>query len=89
MIPPLVARIYIDEPHSKRLSLWIPLFVIWLLLLPFAILFFPFVLLGFLIFLGPAKGFQAVGLFYEMFCCLRGLDVDVKSADGIVRVYFL
>lgn len=89
MIPPLFARVHIEEPPAKKLNLWIPLFVLWLLLLPFLLLLLPLILLGATIFLGPEKGFQALGLLYEMFCRLRGLDVDVVSSDSVVRIYFL
>ena len=44
MVPPSVLRIRVRD-ESKRLSLWIPLFLLWPLLLIFGVLLAPLIIL--------------------------------------------
>lgn len=85
MIPPLLVRVYVQD--EKTISLWLPLFLLWILLLPLVLILLPFVLLFVLIFTGPMRAVRSLALFYQMFCGLRGLDIDVQSPNSKVRVY--
>lgn len=85
MIPPLFARIYVQD--KSKINLWIPLFLIWILLLPLALIILPFVLLFILVVSGPMRSLRSPYIFYQIFCGLRGLDIDVQSPNSKVRVY--
>lgn len=84
MIPPLFAKISIQDKSSLRL--WIPLFLLWILLVPFVILLLPILFVYLLVRKGP-KGIKGMFLFYQLLCSFRGLDVDVKSTASTVRIY--
>lgn len=86
MIPPLFAKISIQDKSNLRL--WIPLFLLWILLAPLVILILPFVFVYLLIRKGP-RGIKGIFLFYQLLCSLRGLDVDVKSNTSTVRIYVI
>ncbi len=88
---PLILKINIKEKDNKGFRLWLPLFLIWLILLPFAIV--GWVLLIVIGILATPLGhgrkfiFGPIALMRVLFS-LRGLKVDVDSADDRVFVEF-
>lgn len=73
MIPPSLLYLRVD-----RFGLWLPLFLVWPLLIVAA----PFVFAFGLLTLHP---FAALAVFYELFCSLRGLIIDVNEVQIRVR----
>jgi len=82
MIPPAMLRLKIRDAQNKGFGLWLPILLLWPLFILFGILLLPLVLLVSAFKFGPFKGPKAVALFYELFCSLRGLQVNVQGADG-------
>ncbi len=91
--PPYLMRVKINEPDSKRINLWIPLFII----LPFItviaivtmLILAPFILIATIIFwrfwwFKPLV--FAVPLFLGCLCALRGLEVDVNNNNEKVFI---
>jgi hypothetical protein len=83
-IPPLFARVRL-EGRAHRLTIWLPLFLIWLLLLALA----PVVLLVLATSLLVAPRWRFTGLargLYATACELRGTHVDVEGERGRVFI---
>jgi hypothetical protein len=76
---PNIAIVRIETPHCHRISLWIPLFLLWIpavLLSPLIVL----VIVGLSI-AGRIDPWQATSVFWNILCSLPGTNVRV-TADG-------
>ncbi len=90
MFPPSILRVRVLDRDS-RVSLWIPLILIWPLVLALYVLFVPCIAVvaaftwrsGWgrqIFFLGPAL--------FHLYCDLRGLKIDVTEPKESVLIYF-
>ena len=84
--PPYLMRIHIDKPDSKKINLWIPLFIILpviaIILLPFILILAPFVLIAAVVLWRFGWGKMlliAPPVVFGCLCALRGLEVDVNN----------
>ena len=92
--PPYLMKVKVKNAHHN-IGLWLPLFLVWPVVLAFLLAIFlillPFALLAMLFTWGlgwwrpVVLGLPAI---LRVFCSLRGLTVDVDSADGQVQVIF-
>ena len=90
MFPPSIMRVRVLDEDS-RVSLWIPLVLIWPLVLMFYVLLLPCIVVGAVVtwrsgwgkpilFLGPAL--------FRLYCDLRGLKINVTEPKESVLIYF-
>jgi hypothetical protein len=91
--PPYLMRVHIDQPDSKKINLWIPLFIVLplgaIILLPFVLILAPFVLIAAIV-LWP-WGFGkplliAIPVILTCVCAMRGLEVYVSNSHEKVNV---
>ena len=71
-------------PHRTVVRLWLPLTPLWLILSPFAILCAPLLMLA-----PQTRGirpFRAAFAIGAMLLALSGTEVDVDTADALVRI---
>lgn len=87
---PLLMRLDVSG-QRRRLSLWIPLFLIWPIVAAFAILLAPLVLIAALV-LWPFRWGKLLlfsgPLIFSCLCALRGLEVDLKKSDRVLLISF-
>lgn len=89
MWPPSLLRIHIQEQKRRKISLWLPVFLLWPLAAALAAVLAPPVLVLALagwsvakrvVLLAPAAA--------DVLCSLRGLRVHVNGQDGDVTIAF-
>jgi len=91
MCPPSLARIRVVKRGRTKVSLWLPLILIWPPVLLAGILLSPVILVVALVLWPSGKGrvvLLAGPLGFYVFCALRGSRLDVRSARETVQVYF-
>ena len=86
---PMIMRIRVLVKKKKKVSLFIPLILIWLLLLALMILAVPLVILASIIYW--RKGYGKIFLIsypfiFYLFFSMHGIKVEVKEGD--TEVYF-
>ena len=84
---PNIAIVQIDNPHWRRIRLWLPLFLLWipsLVLAPIALI----VLLIVCIVTGIPFG-RSIAAFWNVLCSLPGTDVRVATEGNRVLVRIL
>ena len=76
---PSIAIVHIENPHWRRIRLWLPLFLLWipLLLLSPVIL----IVIAGLSLVAGISPMGAISTFWGILCGLRGTEVRV-AADG-------
>jgi hypothetical protein len=82
-------RIRIIEDNKKKISLFLPLFLVWILLLPFVIILTLFVLLAALILWpsGYGKKILAMGpAFCSVMCALAKLHIEVEEKEKKILI---
>ena len=90
MFPPSILRVGVLDKDS-RVTLWIPLILIWPLVLALYVLFLPCIVVAAIVtwrrgwgrqifFVGPAL--------FRLYCDLRGLKIDVTEPKESVLIYF-
>jgi hypothetical protein len=90
-IPPCLMRLRIINPE-QNINLWLPLFLVWIILAAIAlvlsplvavlvILLWPFGWGEFPLLLGPYV--------YNCLCSVRGLSIDIKKRNDVVRIFFV
>lgn len=88
-LPPAFVRILIEEHGSKRVSLWLPLFLLWPVFLAMFALALPFLLAGaFALALRP-RGRDALACVPALFALvtgLRGLRIHVEEPSSRVHI---
>jgi hypothetical protein len=92
MIPPMIFRIRIHEEGRKKLSLCLPIFLIWILLLVIFLLLLPLIILFGLVFMIAGRGclvFRIWPLIWQLIASIRGLRVHVTSEDSEVLISFV
>ena len=81
---PLLVRVSIRHCSGPRLSLWLPLFLLWVLLLPFALLLAPLIAIACLVVgLNPVEAFLVIWRVVES---LKGTNVEFDSYSDAVTV---
>jgi len=86
MRPPLLAVVHIlPNKMSRRIRLWVPLFLIWLLLLPFLLVLLPvyFVVCAAI----DIHPFATLGAFLAVLGNLNGTHVEVDSPEASVFIH--
>lgn len=89
-IPPCLMRLKLIN-HRHHINLWLPLFLVWIILLALYIVLSPLIALlvmilwpfgwgEFVLMIGPT--------IYSWLCSLRDLQIDIKSSDELVLIYF-
>jgi len=86
-------RIHIDQPDSKKINLWIPLFIVLpfiaIILIPIMLILTPFVLIAAAVFWHRGFGkplLIAAPLVLTCLCALRGLEVNVSNSNEKVNI---
>jgi hypothetical protein len=88
--PPLLIRLGIGG-QRRRLSLWLPLFLLWPVAVAVAIVLAPLVLLGALLlwpFVWGKLLLLSGPMLFGAFCALRGLEVDINRGNRLLLVSF-
>jgi hypothetical protein len=88
--PPYIMRLRIYR-ENRRISLWVPLFLILSFLLILALILVPILLILALIlwFTGWGKLLLMSGpVIFSCLCALRGLEIDVKGGKEQILVSF-
>ncbi|MFZ0747044.1 MAG: hypothetical protein WAM85_21755 [Terracidiphilus sp.] len=84
---PNIAIVHFENPHWRRIRLWVPLFLLWIpviLLSPFIFL----VLVGVCI-VGRVSLWSAISVFWAILCSLPGTDVRICTDGNRVMVRIL
>ena len=89
--PPLLMHLRFRNEHKDTgFGLWLPLFLLLPLVLVVFLILSPLILIALLV-LWPTgwswRAIRALGAAGDMFCSLRGLNVNVKSRDQYVHIY--
>jgi len=86
--PPLLLCLGVGR---RRFPIWLPLFLLWPLAAAVIIVLAPLVLLAALILwpLGWGKPLLLSGpLFFDVFCALRGLEVNLNVGNRLMLISF-
>jgi len=89
MMPPGLVRLKMVEHGGRRINLWLPLFLLWPLGLFLFLALFPAaaVLVAVRRPAGEVRAVILAGLiFYEIFCAMKGMRVEVDSGRSQVLV---
>ncbi len=90
MLPPSILRVRVLDDDS-RVSLWIPLILVWPLVAALYLLLLPFVLIAAVLTWrrGWGKAILLGGpVLFRLYCALRGLRVDMTESKRSILVYF-
>ena len=90
MFPPSILRVRVLDKDS-RVSLWIPLILLWPLVLALYVLFLPCIVVVAIVTWRRGWGRQILfgGPFlFRLYCDLRGLKIDVTEPKESVLIYF-
>lgn len=86
--PPSVLRLVIKK-ESRNISIWLPLFMMWPFLVLAAIVLAPVVLALGIVLWWTGWGrpmLRSVPAFFEIFCALRGLQIDIRKPYAYVHI---
>jgi hypothetical protein len=88
--PPLWMNVRVrDEQNDTRFFIPLPLFLLLPLVLAFLIILSPFILIAAIVLGCMGWGFwvfRALGSAFGVVCAMRGLEVNVRSPQQIVKV---
>ena len=87
---PMIMKIHIHERGKKRISLFLPMFLIWILLFAILVVLSPFFLLAGIVawFHGYGKIFLlAIPMFFSVLWALSGLRIHIEDKDK--RIQFI
>ena len=87
-LPPALMKLHILN-RSRRIRLWLPLFLVWLLLALIALLLIPFILAGVVIALCSERGREWLRGGSALYCCvcsLRGLKLDIEQKNEKIEI---
>lgn len=90
MFPPSILRVRVLDKNS-RVSLWIPLVLVWPFALALYMLFLPCIVVVAIVTWrsGWGKSILLGGPFlFRLYCDLRGLKIDVTEPKESVLIYF-
>ena len=90
MFPPALLRVRVLDEDS-RVSLWIPLVLLWPLALALYVLFLPCIVIAAIVTWrnGWGKPILMGGpTLFRLYCDLRGLKIDVTESKESVLIYF-
>ena len=90
MFPPSMLRVRVLDEDS-RVSLWIPLIVLWPLVLALYVLLLPCIVVTAIVTWRNGWGktiLFGVPFLFRLYCDLRGLKVDVMGPKESVLIYF-
>ena len=69
----------------RPFRLRIPFLLVWVLVLPFVLLLAPFLFAACLI--ARVAPFRGVAVYWQIFCSLRGLRVEIEDPDAKILIY--
>ena len=84
---PTIALVHVETPYSRRIHLWLPLFLLWIPLL----LLSPLILIVILAvcIVGETNPWRAIKTFWDIACSLPGTEVSVRADGNNIRVKIL
>lgn len=85
---PMIMKIYIHERGKKRISLWLPMFLIWILLFVILVGLSPiFLLAGIVAWVrGYGKIFLlAIPMFFSLLWAMSGLRIHIEDRDKKIQ----
>ncbi len=80
--PIAVARIKIHESGQKKISLWLPIFILWPLALLLLIVVAPICLL-----IAPRRTSALVPELYRLACALSGTEIAIENSKSNIQIY--
>ena len=90
MFPPSILRVRVLDGHS-RVSLWIPLILVWPLAVVLYLLFLPCIIVAAILTWHRGWGRPILlggPALFRLYCALRGLEIDVTEPNQSFLVYF-
>lgn len=90
MFPPSMLRVRVLDKDS-RVSLWIPLILVWPLVLGLYLLLVPCIVVAAIVTWRSGWGRQILfggPALFRLYCDLRGLKIDVTEPKESVLIYF-
>lgn len=90
MFPPSILRVRILDGQS-RVSLWIPLVVVWPLVFVVYLVLLPCIIIAAMVTWRSGWGKQILfcgPALFRLYCDLRGLKIDVTEPKESVLIYF-
>ena len=90
MFPPSILRVRVLDEDS-RVSLWIPLVLVWPLVLAVYLLLLPCFVVAAIVTWRSGWGkpiLMGGPALFRLYCDLRGLKIDVKEPEESVLIYF-
>ena len=92
--PPYFMRIHIDKPESRKINLWLPLFIVLpfiaIILVPIMLILAPFVLIAAAILWHRGWGrplLFVIPIILTILCALRGFEVNISNSREKVNIY--
>lgn len=90
MLPPSILRVRVLDDDS-RVSLWIPLILVWPLVVVIYLLFLPCIIVAAILTWRRGWGRPILlggPALFRLYCSLRGLEINVTETNQSVLVYF-
>ena len=90
MLPPSILRVRVLDDDS-RVSLWIPLILVWPLVVVIYLLFLPCIIVAAILTWRRGWGRPILlggPALFRVYCSLRGLEINVTETNQSVLVYF-
>jgi hypothetical protein len=84
---PNIALVHVETPYSRRIRLWLPLFLLWIPL----ILLSPLILIVIVVvsLVGEVDPWRAIKTFWDIACSLPGTEVSVRADGNHIHVKIL
>ncbi|MDB5439502.1 MAG: hypothetical protein JWM33_1929 [Caulobacteraceae bacterium] len=84
---PLLARLQLDRPGRRGLTLWLPLFLVWLILAPLLLTLWPLFAVGCLI--ARIRPLKATGALVALLAATSGADLAIDRSGASLRLRLL
>ena len=88
---PIFLRMRIRNKSGKRVTLFIPIILLWILLFALMLILFPLVLLAALLTWGSGQGkilLRSYPMIFALLCNLGGLYIQVEKPNEELLFYF-
>lgn len=93
ILPPLVIDVRIRQEDSRRIRIWLPLFLLWPLLLPLVVLVLSVTILADVACAVVGARYHHYTVFtlgvLQVFAELRGTRADIVTSDSLVHVVII
>lgn len=88
MRPPVFAVVRFRRARSRRrISLWLPLFLVWILLLPLVLIVLPIAVVAMIV--AGMKPLRTLGGMLRLLCGVTGTAIEVDSPKAFVSIGIL